>query len=429
MGFDDARYPRKGGRNQMKAFHCFLVGGWMGLVVVQAHAEGSEGVMDALTGGTVHLNLRVRYEHADQDGRESANAATIRARLGYETMPLSGVSALVEFEGTETLEKSDYNAAGVHGNSAKTVIADPESAEFNQAMLKYAGFDSVFKAGRQRIILDNARFVGNVGWRQNEQTFDAASLLNHSLGSLDVFYAYLGQVNRIFGSEADGAQRRLNSDSHLANVAFKVTTNLTLTAYGYFLDFESAAGLSSDTVGVRAKGAIAIGEDVHLGCLVEYAYQSDSGDNPVSYDADYLHLMAKGSIMGVTAGVGFELLGSDGTGVNDEGVDTFSSFQTPLATLHAFNGWADKFLTTPDEGLEDLYVYLGAKLPLSIHGKVVYHDFGSDEQSIDYGEEIDASLVKSINASTKLIAKYAHFNADERFMDTDKFSIEANFAF
>ena len=413
----------------MKALNCIVTGVWMGLVVAQAQGEGSEGIMDALTGGTVHMNVRVRYEHADQDGKESANAATIRARLGYETKTLSGASALVEFEGTEALDTSDYNAAGVHGDSTKTVIADPESAEFNQAYLKYVGFRSVIKAGRQRLILDNARFVGNVGWRQNEQTFDAASLLNHSLGNLDVFYAYLGQVNRIFGSQADGAQRRLDSDSHLVNVSFKVATNLTLTAYGYFLDFENAAGLSSDTYGLRAKGAVAVGEDLRLGYLAEYAHQSDSGDNPVSFDADYLHLTAKGSMMGVKVGVGFELLGSDGTGVNDDGVDTFAGFQTPLATLHAFNGWADKFLTTPDEGLEDLYVYIGASFPLGIDGKVVYHDFSSDKESIDYGEEIDASLVKSINASTKLIAKYAHFNADERLTDTDKFSIEANFSF
>ena len=32
------------------------------------------------------------------------------------------------------------------------------------------------------------------------------------------------------------------------------------------------------------------------------------------------------------------------------------AFVTPLATLHKFQGWADKFLATPASGIEDAYI-------------------------------------------------------------------------
>ncbi len=52
-----------------------------------------------------------------------------------------------------------------------------------------------------------------------------------------------------------------------------------------------------------------------------------------------------------TLGVGYELLGSD---------DGVAAFQTPLATLHKFNGFADQFLVTPAGGLQDIYFYAKA---------------------------------------------------------------------
>src|SRR3546814_3293516 len=70
------------------------------------------------------------------------------------------------------------------------------------------------------------------------------------------------------------------------------------------------------------------------------------------------------------------------------------AFQTPLATLHAFNGWADRFLSTPGNGLEDIYVGVGGK-----HGQwnwqALWHDFSADRGGADYGTELDAQDRKS----------------------------------
>ena len=57
--------------------------------------------------------------------------------------------------------------------------------------------------------------------------------------------------------------------------------------------------------------------------------------------------------------------------------DNSQGFRTPLATLHAFNGWADLFLDTPPDGLSDIYVRGG----LDIAKWVIdarFHSFRSD---------------------------------------------------
>ena len=55
--------------------------------------------------------------------------------------------------------------------------------------------------------------------------------------------------------------------------------------------------------------------------------------------------------------------------VKSEGADKgapFTSFQTLLATLHKFQGWADKFLTTPPNGIRDLYGSAGYTLKKAV---------------------------------------------------------------
>ena len=97
---------------------------------------------------------------------------------------------------------------------------------------------------------------------------------------------------------------------------------------------------------------------------------------------------------------------------------------------HKFNGWADVFLTTPADGLEDTYVYLGGDLPAGCKGKAVYHWFDPDEGSADYGEEIDAVISKKISDHADLLAKYAYYNGDEGvFDDRAKFWLQLTLSY
>ena len=369
------------------------------------------------------LDSRFRWEYGDQDGRDESNALTLRNRAGLLLGPFQGLSLFAEYEGTLAADRDGYQAASVHGlGQNKTVIADPESHELNQLWLSYKNWDTEIKVGRQRLILDNARFVGNVGWRQNEQTFDAATVKNTSIENLTLFYGYINRTNRIFGSGDISAagQEDFEGDSHLGNVSYAFGPELTLTGYAYFLDLNNRAGdaASNNTYGIQAKGAISSGE-VKFPYLLEAAHQTDGADSPLDYAAWYYHAKAGVSAGKITVGAGFEHLGSD----NGKG------FQTPLATLHAYNGWADKFLATPAEGLNDVYVYFNAGILENLALKSQFHWFGPDSGSLDYGTEIDAALVYTINEHFSVGAKYAQYFADEFATDTSRFTLDFGIKF
>src|SRR5262245_4464865 len=119
------------------------------------------------------LDTRLRYESVDQDGvAQTAEAMTLRARLGFETGKIAGTALLAEGEFVRPIIE-DYNST-TNGNSTYPVVADPNSSEVNRLQLVNSSLPATtVTLGRQRIVLDDHRFVGDVGWRQNEQTFDA----------------------------------------------------------------------------------------------------------------------------------------------------------------------------------------------------------------------------------------------------------------
>jgi hypothetical protein len=182
-----------------------------------------------------------------------------------------------------------------------------------------------------------------------------------------------------------------------------------VVGYAYLIDNDDAAAFSTNTFGARLQGKFTLGEgDVTV--LADIATQSDAGDAPVSFDAGYFRLQGDWTLNALSLGIGFESLGSD----NGQG------FRTPLATLHAFNGWADQFLGTPGTSLEDLYVKASYKLkPWTL--QFVYHDFSAESGSGDYGNEIDLSAGRALGDRYKLLLKLAMFDADSTaFTDTTK---------
>lgn len=381
-----------------------------------AHAD-SPSLWEALTEGKAGLDLRYRYERVDQDNFDrNAHASTLRTRLNYATGTWQGLGAFVEFDNVSVLGEQRYNDASLRP-SAKTqypVVADPKGTEVNQAFLSYAGLsDTLFKYGRQRIIYDNARFIGNVGWRQNEQTFDAFTVVNRSLSDTTLSYAYLDKVHRIFGK--DSPRGEIDMKSHLLNASYSGFGLGTLTAYGYFLEDQDTPASSSATKGLRFTGGYQLAESSKLLYTLEWARQDDYQDSQ-GVNARYKFAELGLQYAGITGRAGYEVLG-----VKD------SAFSTPLATAHAFNGWADVFLVTPANGLRDRHVKLGG----SVYGvglMAAYHDFKSDRGSIDYGSEVNLQASKAIG-KVNLTAKYARYSADDFFVDTEKFWLMGQVAF
>ncbi|TVP92180.1 MAG: hypothetical protein EA348_02670, partial [Pseudomonadaceae bacterium] len=212
--------------------------------------------MEAISAGKPGLELRYRFEHVDQDNALSnANASTLRTRLNYATGSFQNLSAFVEFDDIRVIGPTRYNNASGR-SSARTdysVVADPSSTEVNQAYLTFSGIDATtLRLGRQRIIYDNARFIGNVGWRQNEQTYDAFSLVNTSLADTTFSYAYIDQVNRIFGKDSPIGETDMRS--HLMNLGYDGLAIGKLSAYGYFLETPDTPAASNRTLGLRFSG-------------------------------------------------------------------------------------------------------------------------------------------------------------------------------
>lgn len=391
-----------------------VLGGLAGVLVASQLAQAAATVTESLTGGKASLDVRYRYEYVTQDNAlDDATASTVRSRLGYMTDPYRGVGGFLEFENISLVGDEDYNSS-VNGNTQYSVVVDPVGSEVNQAYLSFDKLPATLvKLGRQRLVLDNQRFIGNVGWRQNEQTFDAFSAVNKSLTATTATFAHLSNVNRITGTDAD-----MSSD--LLNVNYSGWTVGALSAYVYLLDYTSLVSQSTQTYGLRFNGGSKLSDSAKLLYTAEYAKQSDYGDNAASFDLNYLLAEFGGSMHGVTAKIGYEVLESDGT----------NSLQTPLATLHAFNGWADQFLITPAAGLEDGYLSVGgALLGVELYG--VYHYYSANQGGADYGSEWNVQAVKKLNNISTLTAKYAQYAAGDLAskVDTDKFWLMAQMAF
>lgn len=376
-------------------------------------AEGSaektsawEFLPNAIKEGKVNVNSLLRWEYADQESfgggadPEESNAFTIRNRLGYTTGSFANFKAQLEFEDVTILGSEDnYNQAGLNPGAAnRTVIADPEGTEINQAWIGYENWDSAIKLGRQKIVYDGSRFIGDVIWRQNQQTYDAATFVNKSLPDTTISYGYLINVNRILGDDHPAGD--WDSNSHIVNVSYSGLKYGKLVGYSYLLDLDDAAPNSSATYGLSFIGSAPVTDKVAVTYHAEYAYQSDYANNPLDYDANYYHLSLGGKHKKFDYGVGYEVLGSD---------DGAKGFATPLATLHKFNGWADAFLGTPTDGLEDLYAWVGVVLPGSIPVKVFYHDFSSDRGGSDYGKEFNLVASRKFGKNFTLLTKYAHY--------------------
>lgn len=401
------------------AFYLILLS-TVSLCAGSVHAQDS---IDIIRKGVFYGDVRYRYETVDQDGfSQDAHASTLRSRVGFKTGLYHDFQGNIEFDLVGNIGADDYNDS-VNGLTQYPLIPDPATEELNQLWISWAGLpDTTIKAGRQVINLDNQRFVGSVGWRQNDQTFDAILIENKSIKDISLQYGYVGRVNRVFGH--DHPLGDYDSRTHLAHVSYAASPWLNIAGYGYWMDLDLAPASSSRTFGVRLTGETPITNNWLFAYEAEAATQSDHGKNTGDYDDFYYHLAPSFKHGGITFGLGHESLGGDGT----------NAFQTPLATLHAFNGWADKFLTTPADGLEDIYGKISYKI-CDTHPwldtttlDLVYHNFSAEDNSRDYGTEWNLQASRTFKLEDKtnpfkefsVAIKYADYNADDLYTDTQK---------
>ena len=380
----------------------------LGLFAAAAQTTfAAESITEALSQGEAHLNLRLRYESVAEDvaagGNKTGDALTLKTRVNYKTDGFKGFSGFVEFDDVSNFA-GDSNDS-VNGQVSESLIADPVGSEVNQAFISYSNWNSEFKYGRQRLTYDNHRFVGHVGWRQNEQTYDAFTAANSSVENLKLNYAHIANVNRIFGEASAVGDTEMGS--HLLNASYTLPAG-TVTGYAYLLEtddnFAGFKRMDTDTYGIRWQGVVG-----DLAYNVEYASQESAGNNPADYSSDYMLVEANYKLAPLTLGLGYEALGADKDGF----------FITPLATLFKFQGWTDMFLNKGlgniSEGINDTYFTVGGAA-LGVNWLLAYHSFESEQNNAagdsDLGSELGAMVTKSWGPYSAEL-RYASYSAGD----------------
>ena len=391
-------------------------------------AGRADAIPDIIAKGKAIVDLRARYENVDDASKVTvAQAGTLRARLGYETGTWNNFQLAFDFDQIWTIGGASYNSTR-NGKTVYPIIADPTMTTLNRLQLTYVtGFKTKVTLGRQRLLIGNQRFIGNSGWRQHEQTFDSISAVNTSVKGLALTYAYIYRVNRIGGPAipvpsttalaATGQANYFKSNSHIFDAVYGGFDGVKLEAYTFLLDLAApgyatspaqqmaTAKLSTATYGGRAEYSLFLANSLEGKLSGEYARQTNYAANPLSFDLDYWLAETSLTYRGLTALTGYESLGGNGV----------IGFSTPLATLHAYNGWADMFLSTPVNGLTDAHFTASYVVPVgfaaikSFTGAVAYHSFSTDKFGKGIGSEWGAQAELVVDGNASLLLKYASY--------------------
>ena len=353
------------------------------------------------------IDLRYRIEHVDQDGfDQDANASTIRLRLGVLSPEWSGFSVGAMAHGNRSVISSDFNSTA-NGKTQYPVVADPDDENLSHAWLRYrAGEHFQATLGRQRIIEDNHRFIGHVGFRQLEQTFDAVTLVWQPADGWQVDLRYLDKAHRIFGPDnPNPLLAEADLDAWMGTMTHDLGQS-KLAVFAHRLVFDDRPA-SHRNLGARLTGALAGGHGIEY--RAEFARQDGLRElSPVSAQ-NYLHLRLSQRLDGWHWFAGHERLGGDGE----------YAFQTPLATLHAHNGWSDQFLATPANGLVDSYIAAGTRIG-QWNGLIKLHDFRRDHGSGRYGNEYGAMITRPLSQNLSFETKLAWFDGGGERGDVTK---------
>jgi hypothetical protein len=366
-------------------------------------------------------NLRARWERVDDDAfARAADAGTARLRLGLRGTFAHGWSALAELEAIGAFA-DDYNS-GANGRTAYPPVIDPQGFELNELWVAHQCPHALWRAGRQRLALDNQRWLGASGWRQDEQTFDAFAWEWTFAPQWTLRLDELARVHRVNGDQALdplAAERALSS--HFLNLTH-AGARQQWTGYAYLHEDRDVASASTATFGVRWHGDTT-NASRRWGATVEVAHQADYADNPLAFSHAYWLVEPSLAFGPTTLRAGWEHLGGNGT----------HALQTPLATLHAFDGWADKFLVTPPRGLEDRYLAAGGKFGHAAQAgrftwALAWHDFRADDGGDRYGREWDASFGFPIAKGFDGLLKFADYQADGFARDTRKLWLQVEWS-
>ncbi|MBS3896718.1 alginate export family protein [Silanimonas sp.] len=356
--------------------------------------------------------LQWRYRHeavSDAGFARDAQADTLRLRASWTQAFGPRWSAQLEAEGV--VELGDRFNSGANGRTQFPSVPDARALEINQAWVEHRGTTASVRVGRQMLVLDNGRFIGNGAWRQNTQSFDALQLRWHPAPGVEVQAIHLDRVHRSAGDRArNPLARERELRAPLARIAWTLP-NGSLVGYGYWIEDEDVPQASTRSLGLRWDGHWPLAGGWRAGLALERAQQTawaDARGGSTAYAAIEPRL-ERGPLV---LRAGWQTLGA--------GRDR--AFQTPLGSLHGFQGWADQFTVTPLGGLEDRWLSLqtdNSLLGWPARWELRVHDFQS-EAGLDYGSEWNAALTLTPAPGWSTMLKYADYRAEGFSRDVRK---------
>ena len=359
------------------------------------------------------LTLRIRYGLA-KSGDVAGKTASAALQWQLTSDWTEQLSSVLELGHVTTAFDDDYND-GREMND-QPVIPDVASTELKQLALHWSDGVHGLTAGRQRIKLDDQRFIGSNNFWQNDQTLDAIHYQRAVMYSSTLSYAYVNRAHRIFATDGDrmgpsnqGVTTSQNNpyrlqlgqhdhNSHLLHLRLKDWDYQDISLFYYHMEIDQLPQLDNRTLGGRYQYERRWGK-LKPGFTLSVADQSRSWSGEsvhIPYYLVQLQLAAPSRAISLR----HEVLGSR------KGL----SVATPLADLHAFHGWADAFNSQPGGGIRDTSVkLLWRHTPIKLD--VRQHWFKRDRDGAFFGRETDLDVIVKISRQQNILLRLASFSA------------------
>jgi hypothetical protein len=343
-----------------------------------------------------NIDWSARARLADFYGDESARAASLLLRLNVGTQWSEYLSSQVQVDNVSRGFKHEHSD-GVDLNG-KPIIPDAGGLDLNEAYLAIKVDAWNIKLGRQQINWDDQRFIGGNGFWQNEQTFDALLANIKLFSNSQLSYAYIGNVNRIFGDDADkrlpsngggygadAAERPVNllgdheHHTHIARLDLNEWDYSELVAYAYAIDNLTAPRTSNNTLGAHYTFTYKM-DAIKYRLKLESALQKqpELSDSPL---LPYYLLDASLGISHLEVSGRYEILSHKDN----------ANFIMPLGSSHDFQGASGQIQNYKAQGLKDASLGLTWRAtPFKIETQ--YHRFNAYTSNEYLGQELDITL-------------------------------------
>ncbi len=368
-------------------------------------------------------SIRPRFEFVDEGAQglkanQDASHTTMQTRINVTAVVDKQTSVFVQIQDVRTW--GGETATTAPPSITQTGTGSSGNLDFHEAYLKLNNlFDAglSLKVGRQEMVFDEHRLIGNIGWIQQGQSFDAARA-DFRLGVFGITAFYAETI-------AKDTHPTLKSDTLPASVSsfessfsgLRATYSLggkdRITPYLYYALNPSRTGAGPKTTPDVAKNITYAGMYIvkHFGKIrARFDGAYEFGEKNATTDIEAFMLTASlGAELNIAHGASVSLWvdylsGDDGTDATKD-----NTFDTPYATNHKFYGHIDKFLNIPTGGLIDYVVKTWIKPTAKVKLLADGHVFRSPEAVSDLGAEIDLQARYALGKHTVMAVGYSRF--------------------